>query len=244
MNGWALVTGAAGRGGGAIAQALHARGLGVVVHHSPRSQAGADELAAALNARRGASARTWCADFALPPLALPDWLLGLAPQVLVCNASHFAPSGLADAAQAALDWQVHVGAHAAILAALLPHPPQPAAPPALRAVVAVTDIHVERPLRGHLWYVATKAALQALTLALAVEWAPQVRFNVVQPGTLPLPAHWTDAAHAGRIAASIPMQRLGSFEELARAVAWLALDADYVTGQVLAVDGGRSRHLL
>ena len=245
---WAVVTGAASRGGAAIARVLHARGLSVVVHHSPRSQLAAVALAAELNAQRAESARTWCADFAQPALAVPDWLLTLAPGVLVCNASTFAPSAVGDAAQAQLDWQVHVGAHAAILAALLPaelSPANPPAnPPALRSVVSVTDIHVERPPRGHVWYVASKAALQALTMALAVEWAPQVRFNVVQPGTLPMPADWTDAERALRIAASIPMRRLGTFDELARAVAWLALDADYVTGQVLAVDGGRSRYMV
>jgi len=121
--------------------------------------------------------------------------------------------------------------------------PAPGREVALRSVVAVTDVHVERPPRGYVWYTVAKAALQALVGALAVDWAPQVRFNVVQPGAMPFPPDWTDAQRAARIEASIPMRRLGRFDELARAVVWLALDADYVTGQVLAVDGGRTRHL-
>ena len=240
---WALVTGAASRGGAAIARALHARGLDVVIHHSLRSQAAGDALAAELSAVRAGSACTWSADFAQPGLAVPDWLLSLAPQVLVCNASAFARSGIADQDRKHADMRIHLDAHATILAALLPASPATSVP-ILKSVVAVTDIHVARPSGGYVWYTVAKAGLQALMAALAVDWAPAVRFNTVQPGTLPFPADWTDAQRVERITDSIPMRRLGSFDELAKAVVWLALDADYVTGQVLAVDGGRSRHLV
>lgn len=241
---WALVTGAASRGGEAIVRALHARGLAVVIHHSPRSTAAAEGLRAALHAARPDSARLWGADFATAPLAVPDWLIALAPEVLVCNASVYRPSQVDDAALAQADLAVHLHAHAAILAALLPGAPAPQRKVALRSVVAVTDVHVERPPRGYVWYTVAKAALQAMMGAMAVDWAPRVRFNVVQPGAMPYPPDWTDTERAAQIEASIPMGRLGRFDELARAVVWLALDADYVTGQVLAVDGGRSRHLV
>ncbi len=241
---WALVTGAAGRGGEAIARVLHSRGLSVVVHHSPRSAAGGERLVAELQALRPGSARAWCADFEQDRLAVPDWLVALGLEVLVCNASVFRPSTVDDAVRARADLAVHLGAHGAILAALLPGVPGPERRVALRSVVAVTDIHVDRPTHNHVWYTVAKAGLQALVSALAVDWAPQVRFNTVQPGTLPFPDDWTDVDRSARIEASIPMRRQGSFDELARVVAWLALDADYVTGQVLAVDGGRSRHLL
>jgi pteridine reductase len=82
-----------------------------------------------------------------------------------------------------------------------------------------------------------------MTLALANDWAPDVRFNVVQPGTLPYPDSWKDEDRARRIEQSIPLRRVGTFDDLAGAVVFLALDASYVTGQVLAVDGGRSRQL-
>ena len=249
---WAVVTGAAARGGAAIARALHARGIAVVIHHSPRSVDAAARLAAEFDAARAGSARLWCADFAGDGPTVPQWLVDLAPEVLVCNASVYAPSTVADGARARLDLAVHLHAHASILAALLPGAPDRApdraadhAPgPALKAVVAVTDVHVERPPRGYVWYTVAKAALQALIAALAVDWAPHVRFNAVQPGAMPFPADWTDTERAARIEASIPMRRLGRFDELARVVVWLALDADYVTGQIVAVDGGRSRHLV
>lgn len=241
---WALVTGAAARGGAAIARVLHARGLAVVIHHSPRSAAAAAGLAEELQNLRAGSSRLWCADFGAEAPAVPRWLLDLRPEVLVCNASVYAPSTVADTARARTDLAVHLDAHAAILAALLPATPGSGHSVALRSVVAITDVHVERPPRGYVWYTVAKAALQALVAALAVDWAPEVRFNVVQPGAMPFPPDWTDGERAARIEASIPMRRLGRFDELARVVAWLALDADYVTGQVIAVDGGRSRHLV
>ena len=169
-----------------------------------------------------------------PYLNVPPRLCDLEVEVCVCNASVWEPSELADIERAQLDWAIHVGGHAQILAALRP---------SLRSVVAVSDIHVERPRKGYVWYTAAKAALQGLVLALASEWAPQVRCNVVQPGALPFPQSWVDSDEAERIRRSVPLGRLGAFDDLAAAVAWLAVEAQYVTGQVLAVDGGRGRYL-
>ena len=230
---WALVTGASARGGAAVARVLHARGLSVVLHHSghgPRATA----LAAELNGLRPGSAFAWACDFRATKALDLGPLAGLPVSVAVCAASAYAPSALGDQAAAQADLQVHLLAHAQLLHALQP---------TLKAVVAVTDIHVARPAPGYLWYTVAKAALQALVLTLAVDWAPSVRCNVVQPGTLPYPDDWTDAARRAAIDASIPLARLGTFNELAQAVAWLALDAHYITGQVLAVDGGRSTWL-
>lgn len=231
---WALVTGASARGGAAISRRLHAEGCGVVLHHSPRSVEAATRLHDELEAARPGSARLWCADFAggQPP-ALPDELTALGIAVCVCNASAYEPSTLEDMARARVDWSVHVLSHAAILAALRPR---------LRAVVAISDIHVERPDPGYVWYTLTKAALQSMVLTLSREWAPEVRCNVIQPGALPLPEGWGEA-RTQAVLSSIPAGRLGRFEELAETVAWLALRADYVTGQVIAVDGGRGRWL-
>jgi pteridine reductase len=230
---WALVTGASARGGAAISRALHGAGLDIVLHHSERSSDAARALHDELHSLRDGSALLWEADFARVP-AVPAWITDRAPQLCVCNASIYRPSQLGDAAIGAEDWSVHVAAHAALLNALRP---------GLRSIVSVTDIHIERPARGYVWYTVAKAGLQALTLALAIEWAPAVRCNVVAPGALPLPDDWADDARAREVQASIPLARLGEFADLAAAVKWLALDAGYVTGQVLAVDGGRSRWL-
>jgi pteridine reductase len=227
---WAVVTGASARGGAAIAQGLHARGLSVVLHHTGRSDH-AEALAAGLNHQRPGSALAWACDFTRPDTFDPGPLAGLPVSVAVCAASAYTPSRLGDEAAALADLQVHVLGHARLLNLL---------EPGLASVVAVADIHVARPAPGYLWYTVAKASLQTLVLTLAVEWAPRVRCNVVQPGTLPYPPGWNDTARRAAIEASIPMRRTGSFGELADAVTWLALDARYITGQVLAVDGGRS----
>ena len=241
--GWALVTGASGRGGAAISRALHARGLSVIIHHSPRSLDKALALQIELEALRLNSTRLWSADFAAHPFAVPAWLATQGVSVVVCNASAYQSSDLDDIERAMRDIMIHVGANAAILHALRPSASPSAPPTALRSVVAITDIGVDRPPKGLVSYTTAKGALQTMILALANDWAPYVRFNVVQPGTLPYPEDWTDDERARKIEASIPLGRLGTFEELAGAVVYLAIDATYVTGQVLAVDGGRSRML-
>lgn len=233
---WVLITGATARGGEAIGRLLHEAGLGIIAHHSPRSRATASALADELNARRAASVRLWEADLS-QPVTVPAWLVALEPQHCVCNASVYQPSQLDDESRRQDDLAVHVFAHASILAALRGR---------LSSVVAVTDIHVSQPARSHVWYTVAKAGLQALMLTLAVEWAPEIRCNVVAPGALPFPPTWAEQEHEREqaILDSIPLQRLGRFDELASAVKWLLIDATYVTGQVLPLDGGRSRCLV
>lgn len=230
---WALVTGGTARGGEAIVRALNGAGLSVVIHHSPRSGDRAASLCAELKSRSPGCAHTWEADLS-QPVVVPGWLIELAPEFCVCNASVYQPSSLGDGERQSADMAVHLDAHASILKSL---------EPGLRSVVAVTDIHVDRPATGYFWYTVAKAALQSLVLTLAMEWAPRVRCNVVAPGALPLPEAWTDEGRAEAIQRSIPLGHLGRFEDLASAVKWMLLDAPYVTGQVLAIDGGRGRWL-
>jgi pteridine reductase len=230
---WVVVTGATARGGAAIVRALHGAGLNVIIHHSPRSKDRAASLHAELLDIRTESARAWEADLAAA-IHVPQWLIDLAPEHCVCNASVYRTSQLEDAERAAEDLSVHLHANAAILSALRPN---------LRSVVAVSDIHVDRPAGGYVWYNVAKAALQSLMITLAIEWAPRTRCNVVAPGALPFPEAWGDRERKEAVEQSIPLAKLGEFQDLATAVKWLLLDATYVTGQVLAVDGGRSRWL-
>lgn len=234
-----MVTGASGRGGAAICRALHARGLSIVIHHTTRSLAKAKELEVELEALRPGSTHLWQADFdaASEPASAPVPPLDVS--VLICNASTYRPSQLDHLRTTSPELAVHLGAHAALLDAF-----GPAGRATLRSVVAITDIGVERAPPGYVAYTTAKGALQTMVLALANEWAPGVRCNVVQPGSLPFPDDWDDAERTRRIMDSIPLGRLGTFEELAEVVTFMALDASYVTGQVLAVDGGRSRQLV
>ena len=119
--------------------------------------------------------------------------------------------------------------------------------PSLRAaehplVVHLTDIGGERAVSHYAHYSVSKAALIMLTRALAVELAPRIRVNAVSPGTVAFPESF-DAAAREAVLQRIPMGREGSVEDIARVVVFLAREAPYITGQVLAVDGGRSARL-
>ncbi|WP_297375021.1 SDR family oxidoreductase, partial [Acidiferrobacter sp.] len=111
------------------------------------------------------------------------------------------------------------------------------------AIVNMIDVHAHRPLKDFPIYSVAKAGLAMLTQALARELAPRVRVNGVAPGAILWPEAGADEAERARALARIPLHRTGSPEDIARAVAFLLLDAPYVTGQVLAVDGGRSTML-
>ncbi len=120
-----------------------------------------------------------------------------------------------------------------------------AAAPALTsrkgAIVNIIDIHAELPLQGHLVYNAAKGGLLALTRSLARELAPAVRVNGVSPGPILWPESetWKDMEERQRIVDHTLLRRCGEPEDIAQAVEFL-LTAPYVTGQILAVDGGRS----
>jgi pteridine reductase len=236
----ALVTGGARRVGAAIARRLHAAGAGVLLHYRD-SAADADQLAAELNARREKSAATVKAEL-LAPIA-PRALLAAALEhfgrldVLVNNASTFFPVPVG--AIEASHWEELVGSN--LRAPLFIS--QEAAPQLAKhqgCIVNIVDIHAERPLKGYPVYSIAKAGLAAMTRSLALELAPQVRVNGVAPGAIAWPEDGQfPSDERSRILATTPLARLGSAEDIAQAVHFLAC-APYVTGQVIAVDGGRS----
>jgi len=239
-----LVTGAARRVGAEIARTVHAAGATVVLHYRSSAHE-ADALAAALNDRRPDSASTVCADLGQDgaPEALIDTLLARhgALDAVVNNASSFfsTPLGKIDAAA----WTDLIGSNLKGPLFL-----SQAAAPALRArhgaIVNIVDIHAERPLRHYPVYSVAKAGLLGLTRVLALELAPEVRVNGVSPGAIEWPEDGQfPPAERARIIGNTPLQRVGSPGDIARTVRFLLFDAPYITGQVLAVDGGRSIHL-
>jgi pteridine reductase len=106
--------------------------------------------------------------------------------------------------------------------------------------VNIVDIHAARPLRNHPVYGSAKAGLVMLTRSLAKDLAPAIRVNAVAPGAIVWPADGMTESVKRHILEQIPLQRQGRPEDIAAAVLYLVRDAPYVTGQVLAVDGGRS----
>ena len=238
-----LVTGGARRVGAAIARRLHAAGANVVLHYRG-AEADAAKLEAELNAMRATSATKVKAELlaASAPRALVSAALESFGRLdlLVNNASSFFP--VAVGAIEPSHWDELLGSNlkAPLFIA------QEAAPHLAKeqgAIVNIVDIHAERPLKGYPVYTIAKAGIAALTRSLAIELAPGVRVNGVAPGAIAWPEddQFPDAERK-RIVASTPLGRVGSPEDIAQAVHFLAC-APFVTGQILAVDGGRSIYL-
>ena len=237
--GVALVTGAARRIGAAVVRALHRRGLSVAVHYR-RSRDEAEALARALDRERPGAAATFGSDLLDP--GAPERLVSDvvsrfgALDVLANNASSFYPTPLDTTTEAEWDDVVGTNLKAPFFATR-------AAAPFLAAgrgsVVNLADVHGRNPVTGYPVYCSAKAGLIMLTRALALELGPEVRVNAVAPGIALWPEDDRDAQAHARAVQGVPLRRAGSAEEVADAVTWLALDAPYTTGEVLAVDGGR-----
>jgi len=236
----ALITGGARRVGAAIARRLHAAGAAVLIHYRD-SEADATSLVAELNAARAKSAAKVKAEL-LAPIA-PRALVGAALEafgrldLLVNNASSFFPVALGDIEPS--HWEELIGSNLRAPLFIC----QQAAPELRKtsgAIVNIVDIHADRPLKGYPVYSIAKAGLAALTRSLALELAPAVRVNAVAPGAIAWPEDGQfDPAERERIVATTPLARMGSPEDIAQAVHFLAC-ASYVTGEIIAVDGGRS----
>lgn len=235
----ALVTGGARRIGAAIVRHLHQAGYRLAIHaHGSGPELAA--LCAELEATRPDSTLALQADLrdAAAPAALVQACLARFGRLdaLVCNASNFFPTPLAQATPGQWDALVAVNARAPFFLAQ-------AAAPALReargAIVHLTDAALAHPLPGHGAYNAAKGALSALTASLAVDLAPHVRVNAVAPGAILWPESGKDEAARAAVLARTPLGRTGSAAEVAEAVRWLLDDASYLTGHTLALDGGR-----
>ncbi|MBT8142987.1 MAG: pteridine reductase [Gammaproteobacteria bacterium] len=235
-----FITGAARRIGAAIAKDLHARGANVVIHYR-HSQKAAKELAEVMNLARENSAMTVKADLGNVK-ALRSAMTRAARHfgqvdALINNASTFYATPFAKASEA--DWDALIdsnlkGAFFLSQAAL------PWLQKSAGCIVNITDIFADKALEGFSLYTAAKAGLLNLTQNLALELAPEVRVNAIAPGAILWPENETldTYAHEKKLA-KVPMQRKGEPQDIAQAVRFL-LTAEYVTGQVIKVDGGRS----
>jgi pteridine reductase len=235
-----LITGAAKRVGAQIARVLHAAGASVLLHYRSSAEDAA-ALAGELNALRPDSAQTAECDL-LDVTQFPSLIArcvhsfgGL--DVLVNNASTFYPTPVGDITE--IDWDDLLGTNLKAPLFLAQ-----AANAALREraglILNVADIHGLRPLRRYPVYSIAKAGLIMLTKSLAREMGPHVRVNAVAPGPVMWPADGLDKELQEKIIRRTALKRPGSADEVARACLYFAADAPYVTGQVLAVDGGRS----
>jgi len=238
----ALITGASRRIGAAIARRLHGAGMNILLHYR-HSHAEAESLAQELNALRSDSVLTAQADLLvtenlanLLQVAIKAWG-GL--DILVNNASEFysTPIGTIQAS----DWEKLMGSN--LKAPLfLSQIAVPYLKKSSGTIINITDIHGEKPMRHHTVYSMAKAGLAALTRSLARELAPEVRVNAVAPGAILWPEQEMGAAIKNIILERIPLGRQGRAEDIAETVLFLA-QSPYITGQIIAVDGGRSLHM-
>lgn len=241
----ALITGGARRVGAAIGRLLHTAGMNLMVHY----RASADEarvLQAELNEARSDSVALVQADL-LNMNSLPSMVSETVNRfgrldVLINNASSFFPTPIGEIGDK--EWDDLVGTNLKTPLFL-----SQAAAVQLRrqhgCIVNIVDIHADRPMRNHVLYSVAKGGLLALTRSLAAELGPEVRVNGVSPGVIiwPEDERWADDLARQRIVQTTLLKRVGEPDDIARTVRFLVFDAPYVTGQIIAVDGGRSIHL-
>lgn len=239
FNKTVLITGAAKRIGAALAKHLHQEGMNVIVHYH-RSAKEANELVRELNKNRHDSAITIQAD--LSHKEYYQAIIDTAEQfkggldVLINNASAFYPTPITDINDENWHEIIDVNLKAPLFLSKL-------AAPLLRknkgCIINVTDIHALRPLALHSLYSISKSGLTTLTQALAKELAPSVRVNALAPGAILWPED-ADEEKKQTILKQIPMRKIGDTHQIAKVASFLIKDADYITGQVINVDGGRS----
>ncbi len=240
-----LVTGGAKRVGAAICRRLHAAGANLMIHY--RSSGGeARALMAELNLRRANSVAIVQGDL-LNVTGLPALVAQVVESFgrldgLVNNASSFFPTPVGDITER--QWDDLIGSNVKAPLFL-----SQAAAAELRkthgAIVNIVDIHAERPMKGHAVYNIAKAGLAGMTRSLARELAPEIRVNGVAPGANVWPEGDSvfDEVTRQRILHTIPLRRAGEPDDIARTVKFLLDDSPYITGQIIAVDGGRSINL-
>ncbi|MBT8422526.1 MAG: pteridine reductase [Gammaproteobacteria bacterium] len=235
-----FITGAARRIGASIARRLHSCGARIALHY--RSSADdANALISELNETRADSAAGFQLDLqttdALPGLIADVLAWSGRLDVLVNNASSFFPTPLGEISED--DWQDLMGSNLKAPMFL-----SQAAVPALRetggVIINIVDIHARQPLRDHTVYGPAKAGLAMLTRSLAKDLAPDIRVNGVAPGAILWPEDGMTDTTKNSILQQVPLGRPGRPEDIADCVLFLVSEADYITGQVIAVDGGRS----
>ena len=240
MNKNVLITGAAKRIGASCAKLLHTEGCNIILHYRS-SQQQVLQLFEELNAKRPGSVKMIQADLLdrdelthLAHSAESSWG-GL--DVLVNNASAFYPTPMGDISEQ--DWDILFGSNLKapfFISQLLSQ----TLADRNGCIINIIDIHAERGLKGYPLYSITKAGLAAMTKVLAKELAPAIRVNGVSPGAILWPEKECSDEEKSEILQRVSLKRSGEPEDIATTVRFLVKDANYITGQIINVDGGRT----
>jgi len=234
-----LITGAAQRLGKAIAHNIHSYGMNVIIHYKS-SATSANDLAISLNEIRQNSAFVLEADLLNVDNfnSLADKANGFTGRldVLINNASMFYPTAVGSTTQT--QWQELIGTNMKA-----PYFLSQACHQYLKksngSIINITDIHGVLPLKNHPVYSAGKAGLIMLTKAMAKELGPAIRVNAISPGAILWPEGLSDQKKQEILSRTV-MKRQGNTNDITSTVRFLIQDADYITGQVLTIDGGRT----
>lgn len=236
----ALITGAAKRIGAEVVRKLHAQGMRVILHYNS-SQNAANKIIDELNAIRPDSAKAL--QFNLLDTNQIDSFADHAAGVwgrldlLVNNASTFYPTPLQDISIHQWNDLINVNLQAPLFLS------QSCAQYLEKqhgCIINIVDIHSDRPLKGYTIYCIAKAGLGMLTKSLARELAPNIRVNGISPGAILWPEVEDYEPVHQEIIERTALKREGSPTDIANTVWFLASAADYITGQIIAVDGGRT----
>ncbi len=237
----AFVTGSAKRIGKQTIQSLHAKGYKTIVHCNHSTDA-AMQLVNELNAKSPNTAALVTGDLTefsqYKTIAQDVISLFGRLDILVNNASSFYPTVVGETELSHWDdlMGTNLKAPFFLIQALKPHLEQTNG-----CIINMIDIHAERPLKGYAVYCMAKSGLAMLTKSLSRELAPNIRVNGVAPGAILWHENDLQEQDKQQVISEISLQRLGSPEDIAQAIIYL-VDAQYVTGQIIAVDGGRSNH--
>lgn len=235
-----LVTGGAQRIGAALVEALHEAGMHVAIH-CRGSRKEAEHLSERLNQRLPGSASVHTGDLVddKTPLRLVDEVIdryaGL--DVLINNASSFYPTPIAQTTLG--DWDNLVGTNLKAPYFLS----QAAAPHLAKSkgiIINIADIHGIRPMPGFGVYSIAKAGLLMMTKALAQELGPDVRVNAIAPGVIIWPDETADHPARQQVIENTPLRTIGDPQDIVRTVLFLIREASFITGQTIAIDGGRT----
>ena len=240
-----LITGGAKRVGAAICRELHAHGANLMIHYKT-SITEARALQAELNLQRANSVAIIQGDL-LNIAVLPSLVSETVKQfghldILINNASTYYPTEIGKITEE--NWHDLMGSNLKAPMFLAQ-----AAAVELRknygCIVNITDMHIERPKKGYVVYSVAKAGLVTLTKSLAHELSPEVRVNAVAPGPVQWPENnpQFDEVYRQRVINQTLLKKIGEPQDIAKAVKFLVADAPFITGHVLAVDGGRSLNL-
>jgi pteridine reductase len=232
----ALVTGGGRRVGQALALALARQGMHLAIHYHTSAR-GAEATAAAAR-QLGVRAELFQADLgdAGAARALPDQAAHRLGRLdVLVNSAGIMPEATVEATTVEL-WDqamnLNLRSYFFTVQGALPH---------LRAVkgkvVNLADLAGLEPWPRYTAHCVSKAGVVMLTKTLALALAPDITVNAIAPGAVLPPDEWSEAARE-HLARTTPLKRLGSPEDVAGALVYL-LEADYVTGEVLVVDGGR-----